>query len=176
MVAESEYDIGFHLRQQYYQFQGCQIQKKLEMLAILKRWAKTHARFGFSYPKLQYKRILADVTIQKVLFLKFTEVPKNEFPLFLTNSGLQIWQPCKNICSHVKTDFSLKFCIKNWSRIDGFRHLSVFLIMKKFQNKKVVDKCRFFAILPTKMANKYLEKDWSDFQFLFFWKMCRIKF
>merc|ERR1711867_73482 len=71
-----------------------------------------------------------------VLFLKFTEVPTTEFQLFSTNPELQIWQPCKNQGCHVKTDFVFGFYIKKWTRINGFRHLSVFLNMKKIKKQK----------------------------------------
>jgi len=53
--------------------------EQMATLAILKRWAKTNARFGLNYPKLLYKRIFIKITIQKVLVLKFTEGPTTEF-------------------------------------------------------------------------------------------------
>ena len=47
---------------------------KYRKTAILKLWAKTNARFRFSYPKLRYKQIFVNITIQKAFFLKFTEL------------------------------------------------------------------------------------------------------
>ena len=78
-------------------------------LAILLQQVKTDVRFGFSNPKLLYVRIFANITIQLVLFLKYTEVPTTEFYLFSTNPELQIWQPCKNHGCHAKTDFIFEF-------------------------------------------------------------------
>ena len=63
-------------------------------------------------PKLLFEKNFANITIQQVLFLKFTEVPNTEFQLLSTNLELQIWQPCKNHGCHVKTDFIFGFYIK----------------------------------------------------------------
>ena len=51
-------------------------------LAILLTWVKRNAIFGFSDPKLLDGRSFDSITIQKVLFLRFTEVQTTEFQLF----------------------------------------------------------------------------------------------